>query len=114
MMDRTPASIAEAFWPVVHDQERITLPALREFVALLEARGRTAQVRMVERVERSFADRAQALALLRRQTWVAPGGEKDRRLQAAMDERLETTASRGLTVRGIPALQVGVVTWDPR
>ena len=43
---------------------------------------------MVERVERTFADRDQALALLRRQTWVAPDGEKDRRLQALMDERL--------------------------
>ena len=69
---------------------------------------------MVERVERTFADRDQALALLRRQTWVAPDGDKDRRLQAVMDERLEELPSGGFSVRGMPGLEIGIVTWSPR
>jgi hypothetical protein len=114
MMDRTPAAMAESFWPGVHDRRRIALPALREFRDLLEARGRQPEVRMVERVERTFADRDQALAGLRRQTWVAPDGAKDRRLQALMDEHLEPAPSGGFTLRGIPELHVGIVTWSPR
>ena len=114
LMDRTPASIAESFWPAVHDQSRIPLPALEEFAGLLRARGRTPEIRMVERVERTFADRDQALALLRRQTWVAPDADKDRRLQALLDDRLEELPDGGFTVRGIPGLEIGIVTWSPR
>jgi hypothetical protein len=69
---------------------------------------------MVERVERTFTDRDQALALLRRQTWVAPDGERDRRLQARMDEQLEPAPSGGFTFRDIPELHIGIVTWSPR
>ena len=114
LMKRTPASVAESFWPVVHGEARIALPALPEFVALLEARGRKPRVRMVERTERTFADREQALGLLRRQTWVAPDGEKDRRLQAHLDERLIPAVGGGFAFRDVPKLEVGIVTWEPR
>jgi molybdenum cofactor cytidylyltransferase len=114
MMERTPASIAEVFWPAVHGEPRIPLPALPEFVELLRARRRDPEVRMVERTVRTFADREQALGLLRRQTWVAPGGARDVRLQALLDERLIALPGGGHTIRDVPPLEVGIVTWRPR
>jgi molybdenum cofactor cytidylyltransferase len=113
MMERTPASVAEPFWPPVHDQERIPLPALPAFVDLLAARGRAPQVRMVERGDRSFPDRDAALGFLRRQTWVEPDGAKDRRLQELVDERLVPRPDGTVMFRDVPDLAVGVITWMP-
>lgn len=113
MMERTPASVAEPFWPPVHGQERIPLPALPAFVDLLSARGRSPEVRMVERGDRSFPDRAAALGFLRRQTWVEPDGTKDRRLQELLDERLVQRTDGTVTIRDVPDLAVGVITWEP-
>jgi len=111
MMDRTPASVAEPFWPPVHGEARAALPAMPEFVELLRARGRTPEVRTVERVVRDYADRDQVLGLLRRQTWVAPDGEKDRRLQAMLDDRLVERPGGTVGLRDTPDLTVGIVTW---
>jgi hypothetical protein len=113
MMERTPASVAEPFWPPVHGQERIPLPALPAFVDLLAARGRSPEVRMVERGDRSFSDRDAALGFLRRQTWVQPDGVKDRRLQELVDERLTPRPDGTVMLRDVPDLAVGVITWLP-
>jgi CTP:molybdopterin cytidylyltransferase MocA len=114
MMERTPASVAEPFWPPVHGEERIPLPALPAFVELLGARGRAPEVRMVERGDRSFPDRDGVIGFLRRQTWVAVDGPKDRRLQAMLDERLVPRPDGTVGVRDVPDLAIGLVTWEPR
>jgi molybdenum cofactor cytidylyltransferase len=114
LTERAPASIAEPFWPSTHGEPRIPLPALPEFVELLRARGRTPTVTIVERGERTFSDRDAALTLLRRQTWVAPDGPKDLRLQALLDERLVEQPDGSFGLRDAPELVVGVVTWEPR
>ncbi|MGH2467144.1 MAG: hypothetical protein ACRDGL_05390, partial [Candidatus Limnocylindrales bacterium] len=91
---------------------RIPLPALDAFVALLAARGRQPAVRYV-----TVADAGRAWeeleAFCRRQTWVAPGSEKEARM-------LETL--RGLAVElpdgrwaiPQPPRRVGIVSWAPR
>ena len=38
LMDRQPSSIADPFWPPIHGEARVALPALPEFVDLLRAR----------------------------------------------------------------------------
>ncbi|MBF6604096.1 MAG: NTP transferase domain-containing protein [Chloroflexi bacterium] len=114
LMERTPAAAAEAFWPIVHGEDRIPLPALDPFVALLQARGGDPEFRIVERSVRGYADRAAALALLRRQTWVEPGGTRDLRLQAALDERLSALPDGTVAIDGAPTLSIGLVTWRPR
>ena len=111
MMDRTPASIAEPYWPPIHGEPRIPLPAMPEFVALLRARGRSPDVRVVERTERAYVDRDQALGLLRRQTWVRPDSEKDRRLRSLLDERTIERPDGRIALRDAPELQVGLITW---
>ena len=40
LMERQPSSIADPFWPIVHGEERIPLPALPEFLTVLTARDR--------------------------------------------------------------------------
>jgi molybdenum cofactor cytidylyltransferase len=114
LMERTPASLAEPFWPPVHGEDRIPLPALPAFVDLLRARGREPTVRRLVREARTFPERDAVLAFLRRQTWVAPDGPKDRRLQALLDQRLETNEDGSVSIEGVPDLRLGLVAWSPR
>jgi hypothetical protein len=113
MTDRTPASLAEAYWPAVHGETRVPLPAMPAFVDLLRARGRAPDVRTVDRMERFFGGAEEALTSLRRQTWVAPDGPKDRRLQAALRERVVARPDGSVGLTGAPILRVDVATWRP-
>jgi molybdenum cofactor cytidylyltransferase len=113
LMRQTPASVAEPFWPPIHGEARIPLPALTAFVDLLRARGRTPEVREVQREERHFHDRESTLGFLRRQTWVAVGSEKDRLLEKLVDDRLVENDDGSLALRDVPDLRLGIVTWLP-
>jgi CTP:molybdopterin cytidylyltransferase MocA/SAM-dependent methyltransferase len=113
LMERVPASAADPFWPLVHGEERVALPALPEFVELLRARGRRPDVDRVPMEPRRFEDRATIEGFARRQLWIDPNGPKEARFQAALDELLEETDT-GWTLRGREANDVGVVTWAPR
>ena len=92
LMERQPSSIADVCWPPVHGEARVALPALPEFVELLRALGREPAVERLDRAPRRFDDRAQLEGFLRRQLWVEPGGEKDARFRAALDEEIEIDA----------------------
>jgi SAM-dependent methyltransferase len=113
LMESTPASVAAPFWPPVHGEPRIPLPALPEFVELLRARGREPQVAEAQREPRRFESREALEFFLRRQLWIAEGGEKERRYRQVLDEVvIEEDGQFGLAGQG--ALPVGVVTWSPR
>lgn len=111
MFWRRPTWALDRLWPAVHGVERATLPALRELVTLLMARGRPVQVRLVEQAPFGFESADQAVALARHQTWVNPGSEKDRRLEAAVRERLIERDGR-FAFDWTPA-QFGLVSWTP-
>ena len=113
LMERSPASLAEAFWPPIHGEARIALPALPAFVDLLRARGRDPVVAMVESSRRQMAGREQVEAFVRRQTWVAPGTPKDRRMQARIDEWLVTNDDGTVDLSVAQPLNVGLVSWNP-
>jgi CTP:molybdopterin cytidylyltransferase MocA/SAM-dependent methyltransferase len=113
LMERQPASIADPCWPPVHGEARVSLPALLEFVELLQARGRVPTVRMTEREPRRFGSRDELEGFLRRQLWVEPGSEADARFQAALDELLIADPDGTVTLRDQRALPIGVVTWSP-
>lgn len=112
LMERTPASLAGPFWPVVHGEARVELPALPELVALLEAQGRGPAVRVVARPERHFASRDDVLGFVRRQTWVQPGSDRDTRLQAALDRWLVRHEDGSVSLPDVRG-DVGIVTWAP-
>jgi SAM-dependent methyltransferase len=113
LMHSTPASVAEPFWPPVHGEPRIPLPALPEFVELLRSRGREPQIAEAQREPRRFESREALEGFLRRQMWIADGGEKERRYQEVLDRLVvEEDGEFGLAGQG--PLPVGVVTWSPR
>ena len=93
LMERQPASVADACWPPVHGEARVALPALPEFVELLRALGRDPAVERLERETRRFADRARSS----RGSCVAssgssPAARRTQRFQAALDDQIEVDA----------------------
>ena len=96
-MERSPASLAEPFWPPIHGEERVALPALPAFVDLLASRGAEPEVTTLESSRRRLRSRDEIEGFVRRQTWVAPGTEKDRRMQALIDDWLVETDDGGST-----------------
>jgi hypothetical protein len=113
MMGRQPASLADPFWPPVHGEARVNLPALPQFLEFLAARDAGASVLEVDREPRRFDDRGQLLGFLRRQLWTAPGSEKDQRLAAELEVRLERHPDGTV---GLPDERgsIGIVTWASR
>ena len=112
LMERVPASAADPFWPPVHGETRVPLPALPDALELLEARGRQPSVTRVAIEARRFESRDALAGFARRQLWIDPDGAKEARYQAALDELTEHDAS-GWTIRGRTASDVGIVTWRP-
>jgi SAM-dependent methyltransferase len=110
MTDRSPGAVADGFWPLVHGEERAPLPALPDLLALLRARGRRTEVVRVERSTRSFDSIEALTAFLRRQLFIAEGGEKDIHFRAVLPDKIVRRDGAWTLAEG-PAGSVGVVTW---
>jgi SAM-dependent methyltransferase len=113
LMERQPASVADPFWPPVHGEARVALPALPDFIELLRERGREPDVTVVQRQPRTFENRSELDGFLRRQLWIADGGEKERRYRAALEE-LVIERDGGFALRDQEPMPVGVAVWRPR
>lgn len=104
------------FFEAVHGEPMATLPALREFVAVLGARGRRYEVRTIETGETPQPKPAdEVYRTLRRLLWTAEGTPLDERLQALAREWYAVDGS-GEETLALPAMRpwIGVVSWDPR
>jgi hypothetical protein len=112
LMERQPASVADPFWPIVHGEERVGLPALLELLVLLAARDRPFEVRLTERPPRTFPDVEAMESMVRRQLWIEPGGSKDERFVAALRERT-VHLEDGVGIAGQRPMIVGLVSWHP-
>lgn len=112
LTDRSPGAVADPFWPVVHGESRVPLPALPELVELLRARGRDTEVIRVERSPRTFESVDALTAFLRRQLFIAEGGEKDIHFRASLPDMIVRRDGAWTLAEG-PAGSVGVVTWGP-
>lgn len=112
MTERVPASAADPFWPPVHGEARVSLPALPEFLELLRASGREVDVRRVAVEPRRFESRAALEGFVRRQLWIDPAGPKEARLQTAIDE-LAVEEPDGWVIRGRGQTEIGIATWHP-
>lgn len=113
LMDEAPASAADPFWPQVHGEARVPLPALSDYVELLRARGRDPLISRVTIEPRRFESRDVIEGFARRQLWIDPSGPKEARFQAALDE-LTLHDPDGWTLRNRPASDIGIVTWRPQ
>ena len=85
LMERQPSSVADPFWPPIHGEARVRLPALHELVELLRARGRIPEVELFDRPARGFASIDELHGFVRRQLWLARG--RRRRTAAARRAR---------------------------
>jgi SAM-dependent methyltransferase len=110
LTDRSPAAVADPFWPLVHGEERVPLPALPDLVALLLARGRQTEVVRVDRQSRAFDSVDALTAFLRRQLFIAEGGEKDVHFRAILPDMIVRRDGAWTLAQG-PAGSVGIVTW---
>ncbi len=110
LTDRSPASVADPFWPLVHGETRVALPALPELLELLRARGRDPMVTIVDRSPRAFESVGALTAFLRRQLFIAEGGDKDLHFRAILPDHI-TRRDGGWTLTERPAGSLGVVTW---
>ena len=111
LTDHSPASVADPFWPLVHGEERVPLPALPDLVDLLRARGREPQVEVVDRSPRTFDSVPALTAFLRRQLFIAEDGDKDVHFRAILPDHI-VRRDGGWTLAERPAGSVGVVTWS--
>jgi len=111
LMNQNPAAVAAPFWPLVHGEVRVPLPALPEFVELLSARGSDPSVTRVTAQPRRFESRDELEGFVRRQLWTDPSGPKEARLRTALDE-LAICEEGGWTVRDRPHSEIGIVTWS--
>jgi SAM-dependent methyltransferase len=106
-----PNSDFGPLWQPVHGESRVTLPGLREFTAVLYARGRQPETRLLDLPPRTYRDLDHLHEAARRRVWTQPGTEADARLRQA----LEATAVK---VDGGVALSadrrgLALVTWRP-
>ena len=112
LTDRSPASVADPFWPLVHGEERVALPALPELLSVLRARGRETDLQRVERPPRTFESPAALETFVRRQLFIAPDGAKDRSFKDALRDRI-VERDGGWTLADPPAGSIGIVSWEP-
>ncbi|MBV9170401.1 MAG: class I SAM-dependent methyltransferase, partial [Chloroflexi bacterium] len=111
LLEQPPPREADLLWPVVHGVSRAPLPALPEFLALLLARGRLFEVRLVDRTPQTYDTPDGALVWLRGQLWTAPGSAKDLLLQRLLSERVQQKDGR--YALSWEPVHVGIVTWQP-
>ncbi|MEX2446259.1 MAG: methyltransferase domain-containing protein, partial [Dehalococcoidia bacterium] len=105
------AQVAD-FFEAVHGEPMATLPALKEFVAVLGARGCQYEVRTVTTGEQATPRPADdAYRTLRRFLWLREGSERDTRMQQLANEWYGTADGVAL-----PPMRrwIGVVAWTPR
>jgi len=104
-------TVATMFWEPVHGEPRVALPALPELVTLLFARGRIAEIRLVDRSPPTFESMDELLTMARRQLWVRPGSEKDARLSELVQGGAEERDGR-FALEWTPT-RIGIVVWKP-
>lgn len=107
----SPTSEFAPLWQPVHGEERITLPGLREFSALLYARGRRPETRMIDLPPRTWESMEALHEAARRPTWILPGSPQDLRLREAV-EALAVVLNDGVCLSP-RARSLGLVTWEP-
>jgi SAM-dependent methyltransferase len=107
LMDRAPSGGFIRLWEQVHGEPRQSLPAMREFLHVLLARGAAPEIELYPRDHRQW-DENDLRSEARRRLWLAEGSEKDQRLQALISEEL----AAGVNDYQTPML-IAKIQWRP-
>jgi len=109
---RVPSSQAGRFWPPVHGEARIELPALGPFLDVLAGRGAEPRVTLVPQAPRAWRSREELHTWVRHQLFIDAGSERDRIAEACIDAWAVETADGLVLGHGVPVTH-GVVAWTP-
>jgi len=85
--DRAPSTPDAGVWEALYGEPLHALPALREFVAILGALGRTYEVHTFPVAPPEPVDAERAVEEVRWRYWIQPGSERAARLRALLIER---------------------------
>ncbi len=107
MMDRAPSGGFVRLWEQVHGEPRLVLPAMREFLHLLLARGATPEVETFY-FPRRPRDEEEIRNSARRRLWLTEGSEKDQLLQEILTREL----ADGVDDYQLPRL-IAMISWAP-
>ncbi len=113
LFTRPPQSHLDPFWPRVHGEKRLSLPALRELLDILWELGIYPDIEMLPpQPAPAFDNWDEAQRDLRSRLYVTPGSHEDRLLDAAMRELLEEAEGR-VRVRGTSPRRAALISWSP-
>lgn len=112
VMDRRPGTPWAALWSELHDEPAAIAPALHELLAVLGARDRAFELRIVRPPPEDPLSIEDGLALARRRLLLREGSERDRHLRALLHERYADAAGRIVLPKTYR--YTGVVSWEPR
>lgn len=104
-------TVGRLYWERIHGEPRVPLPALPELLALLVARGRLPEVRLVDREPPTYPDLDALHERARRQLWLRPGSDRDARLRALLEA--DAVMRDGALILPEDQARIGVVTWTP-
>ena len=105
-------TVATLFWNEIHGEPRVRLPALPELLELLAARGRSPEIRYVDRTPPTFASVDEAIEMARRQLWLRKSSSKDFKLRHLV--RGAVTERNGRFAFEWQPTKIGIVSWNPR
>ena len=108
-----PQASIYPLWKRVHGEDRLSLPALPEFLEVLSELGIDHSVEMLApQPSRGFDSYEQALEELGRRLYLAPGSRKMAELEAILPDLLEEVEGT-LVIRGSRPPEPVLVTWCP-
>ena len=107
MMDQAPSGGFVRLWEKIHGFKRQQLPAMREFVHLLLARGATPVIELFPRSFRPWQE-DDLRESARRRLWLVEGSEKCQKLQQILDEEL----AAGIDDYQQPTV-IALISWEP-
>ncbi len=113
IFNASPQASIYPIWKRVHGEDRLSLPALPEFLGVLSELGIDATVEMLPPQEaRGFDSWEQALEELARRLYLAPVSRETADLEAVLPDLLEETDG-GLQIRGSQSHEPALVSWRP-
>ena len=113
LFDSSPQASIYPLWKRVHGEDRLSLPALPEFLQVLSELGIDPQVDMLPPQQaRGFDSQDQALEELARRLYLAPGSREMADLEAMLPDLLKEVDG-ALTIKGSRPHQLALVAWRP-
>jgi len=110
-----PQSQIYPLWRQIHGEERLPLPSLSEFQAVLGELSIAARIDMLPpQVPRGFDSIQQATDQLSRRLYLPLGSDQYRTLERILPDLLEKGDDGIFRIRGARPLEPALVWWDPR